>query len=51
MQEEIKECQVELKHLEFREQVMKKEKELLAKFASHISSVHSMKVGAVATVS
>ena len=35
---------MELKHLEFREEVLKKEKQLLAKFASHISTIHSIKV-------
>ena len=35
---------VELKHLEFKEEVLKKQKELLAKFANDVSTVHSMKV-------
>ena len=39
VQREIAQYEVELKHLEFREQVLKKEKQLLAKFANHISAV------------
>ena len=35
---------MELKHLEFKEEVLKKQKELLAKFANDVSTVHSMKV-------
>ena len=44
MQEELKQCREELKHLEFREQVLNKEKDLLAQFANHVSTIHSMKV-------
>ena len=43
-QEEMEQVRLELKHLEFREEVLKKQKELLAKFANNISTVHSMKV-------
>jgi hypothetical protein len=43
-QEEIDEVRVELKHLEFKEEVLKKQKGLLAKFANDVSTVHSMTV-------
>ena len=33
---------VELKHLEFKEEVLKKQKELLAEFSNDVSTVHSM---------
>ena len=41
---ELHEAEKELCHLGFREEVLKKEKELLAQFADHVSKVHSMKV-------
>ena len=45
MVEEIGERQKELKHLQLKEEVLKKEKELLSTLASHASKVHSVKVG------
>lgn len=49
LQEEIEQAKVELKHLEFREEVLKKQKQLLAKFANDVSTVHSMKVSVFGT--
>ncbi len=43
-QEEISACEIDVKRLTFKEQVLKDEKKLLDKFASHISSVHTVKV-------
>ena len=45
LQQEIAECVSELETLGFREEVLRKEKELLSQFASHISKTHSVKVG------
>ena len=39
----IKEKEAELKHLEFRDAVLVKEKQLLRKFVSHISQTHTQK--------
>ena len=44
MVEEIGERQKELKHLQLKEEVLKKEKELLSTLASHASKVHTVKV-------
>ena len=41
---ELREAEKELCHLGFRAEVVKKEKELLAQFADHVSKVHSMEV-------
>ncbi len=38
-------CIVEMKCIEFKEEVLNKEKELLSQFANHISNVHFIKVG------
>ena len=46
LQQEIAECVSELETLGFREEVLRKEKELLSQFARHISKTHSVKVGA-----
>ncbi|KAL5491215.1 hypothetical protein EMCRGX_G016461, partial [Ephydatia muelleri] len=43
MVEEIGERQKELKHLQLKEEVLKKEKELLSTLASHTSKVHTVK--------
>ncbi|KAL5491212.1 hypothetical protein EMCRGX_G016458 [Ephydatia muelleri] len=43
MVEEIGERQKELKHLQLKEEVLKKEKELLSTLASHASKVHTVK--------
>ncbi len=43
-QEEISVCEIDVKRLTIKEQVLKDEKKLLDKFASHISSVHTVKV-------
>lgn len=43
-QEEIKQAGIELSQLEFRREVLQKQKTLLTKFANNISTVHSMKV-------
>ena len=40
----MKSCNLELKRLLFKEEVLKEEKKLLDRFANHISSVHSIKV-------
>ena len=48
MVEEIRERQKELKHLQLKEEVLKKEKELLSTLASHASQVQSVKVGRLA---
>ena len=40
----MREAEKELCHLAFRAEVVKKEKELLAQFADHVSKVHSMEV-------
>ena len=45
MVEEIGERQKELRHLQLKEEVLKKEKELLSTLASHASKVQSVKVG------
>ena len=45
MVEEIGERQKELRHLQLKEEVLKKEKELLSTLASHASQVQSVKVG------
>ena len=45
MVEEIRERQKELRHLQLKEEVLKKEKELLSTLASHASQVQSVKVG------
>ena len=44
LQPEIADIQRELKELGFKEEVLKKEKKLLIKFANHISKIHSLKV-------
>ena len=43
-QAEIADTQRELKDLLFKEEVLRKEKELLEKFANHVSKIHSVKV-------
>ena len=43
-QAEIADTQRELKDLQFRETVLKKEKQLLNTFSAHVSKIHSIKV-------
>ena len=43
-QAEIAETERELKDVSFKEEVLKKEKQLLEQFASHVSKIHSVKV-------
>ena len=45
MVEEIGERQKELRHLQLKEEVLKREKELLAMLASHACKVQAVKVG------
>ena len=40
----MSDVQRELKELNFKEEVLKKEKQLLVQFANHISKIHSVKV-------
>ena len=40
----ITDAQREMKELLFKEEVLKKEKQLLVQFASHVSKIHSVKV-------
>ncbi len=44
LQDEIKSCEVDLTRLTFKQEVLQEQKELLGRFAAHISSVHSAKV-------
>ena len=46
-QAEIAETERELKDVLLKKEVLKKEKQLLEQFASHVSKIHSVKVTAV----
>ena len=43
-QAEVSDAQREMKELLFKEEVLKKEKQLLVQFANHVSKIHSVKV-------
>ena len=47
---EIREQERELQHLQFRGEVLRREKELLTQFANHVCNVQSVKVIGIATV-
>ena len=44
IQAEIAQTERELKEVLFKEEVLKKEKQLLEQFAGHVSKIHSVKV-------
>ena len=44
LKEEVREEDRALRQLQFREEVLKKEKELLSQFANHVAKAHSVKV-------
>lgn len=44
LKDEEKSCRAELKHLGFKEQVLKEKKRLLTQFSQHVSSIHSVQV-------
>ena len=44
LKEEVREEERALRQLQFREEVLKKEKELLSQFANHVAKAHSVKV-------